>query len=159
MFVAVDRFVAGSWFVPGTVSVVWTVRLSESEEAVLLRGSGYNLSGSEGRILVRIQCRCLRLDEVTERSVLERAVSRDGLGGKRSEACLFFDGVRRGVPLVDGKRGAVSLVSGDGRRRCRWSVETGDDSADSLLSGSGSTVLLRLLFVGATVNNNIIYNS
>ena len=35
--------------------------------------------------------------------------------------------------LVKGKRGAVSLVSGDGRRRCRWSVETGDNSADSLL--------------------------
>ena len=37
MFVAVDRFVTGSWFVPVTVSFVWTVRLSGSEEAVLLR--------------------------------------------------------------------------------------------------------------------------
>ena len=115
----------------GKSNVDWTVCLSGSKEVVLLwpsleerefdmttdRGSG--LSCRVQSIAVRDTKRLLLGVMVTVRDSVDDGCpslfltkvcggADGGLVRKRS-ACFV---------LVDGKRGAVSLVSGDGRRRC-----------------------------------------
>ena len=59
----------------------------------------------------------------------------------------------RSVPLVGGRRGS--------EERCRWSVETGDDSEDSQLVWELDYCLVEAVGCcwSGTGNNNIIYNS